>query len=567
MKNKILLEELTRIQGLMGKSLINEQWTAIAKTITNLGDNFAELAARYSDDLAKLAKASTDDEAIKILAKLSNAERKFADEIIPRVMQSLPDDVTEEIGSIISGAEQQLKSGVNRQTVNAMIEKRLSAVKTQFDEIKTIIRKNINDSLDGYKPPKPKPPTPEPVVDATLKQRLKNVFEAWDEIVPGSLSVKDKLLLNDTWFRGLRAKINYVLNSVMNSSQALEQKSLEKIVSLLKRASNLAENAEDKKIIWKAIDSEIEALRKNQDFAKDKVYKIIEDEIGKKLGSSKGYEFVNKLKANDPLGEKAQSYWKYLMDESYLGKMFPNVGKTGEKLTGVKNFAHRTAMMLTTGNLRKVGEVFNEFILKHGPIKGFAAYYAWLYVIHRTFWPTVLGFLDTLYYGFVRETGDEDYGNFFDTYGHFIKERFYDMFTQWEQVFDREAGKNIPKREFSWLKSLSAIDWLWDDLLSIGDWHVAGGTQRVFRDLENRGRQAAENAGIEVRNLQDNLIGYKDEMTSFVDFGIDSGYTPEETESFSYDQTSKLYKTSDGREYKFVKSQNSENGTFEKNTP
>ena len=34
MKNKILLEELTRIQGLMGKSLINEQWTAIAKTIT-----------------------------------------------------------------------------------------------------------------------------------------------------------------------------------------------------------------------------------------------------------------------------------------------------------------------------------------------------------------------------------------------------------------------------------------------------------------------------------------------------------------------------------------------------
>ena len=131
MKNKILLEELTRIQGLMGKSLINEQWTAIAKTITSLGDNFAELASKYSDDLAKLAKASTDDEAIKILAKLSNSERQFADEIIPRVMQSLPDDVTNEISSIIKGAEEQLKKGVPRVTVDKLVEKRLSAIKTQ----------------------------------------------------------------------------------------------------------------------------------------------------------------------------------------------------------------------------------------------------------------------------------------------------------------------------------------------------------------------------------------------------------------------------------------------------
>lgn len=565
MKTKILLEELTRIQGLMGKSLINEQWTAIAKTITNLGDNFTELAAKYSDDLAKLAKASTDDEAIKILAKLSNAERKFADEIIPRVMQSLPDDVTEEIGSIISGAEQQLKAGVSREIVDKMVEKRLNAIKTQFDEIKSIIKKNVDDSLDGYKPPKPEPVISEPEVDAKLKQRLKNVFEAWDEIAPGSLSVKDKLLLNDLWFRGLRAKINYVLNGIMNNFKAQEQKSIEKIVSLLKKASNLADDAQDKKILWRTIDSEIEALRKNQDFAKDKIYKILEDEIGKKLGSSKGYEFVNKLKANDPLGEKAQSYWKYLMDESYIGKMFPNVGKTGEKLSWLKNIVNRTLMTMTTGNPRKLQEIFNEFIIKHGPVKGLSAWYLKMYLIHRTFWPTFLGTIDMMLYPFVKETGDPDIGNWWELEKHFVKERFYDMFTEWQMKFDQTLGKEIPKREFDWLKSLKAIDWLWDDLSKSLDWHVAGGTTRLFRDLENRGRQAAEDAGLEVTNVGEGFLNYKNEMPSFVDFGIDSGYTPEETESFSQDPVTKIYKTSDGREYKFVKKENSDYGTFEPN--
>jgi uncharacterized coiled-coil DUF342 family protein len=567
MKNKILLEEISRIQGLMGKTLINEQWTTIAKIITNLGDEFAELTAKYADDFTKLANAATDEEAIKILAKLSNAERRFADEIIPHVMKALPDDVTKEIASIINGAEQQLKAGVSRKTVDAMVEKRLSAIKTQFDEIRTIIRKDINDSLDGYKPPTPKPPTPEPVVDTTLKEKMKKTFESWDEIAPGSLSVKDKLLLNDLWFRGLRAKINYILNGIMNNFKAGEQKSIEKIVSLLKKASSLEENFADKKIIWKTIDSEIEALRKNEDFAKEQVYKVISDEVDKKLGSGKGYKFVEKLKANDPLGEKAQSYWKYLMDETYIGKMFTGPSKSGGWGNWFKNFANRTFMTLTTGNPRKLQEIYKEFIVTYGPVKGFLSWYLWMWAVHRTFWPAFLGTLDMLYYGWVKETGDEDFGNWWETEKHFVKERFYDMFSKWQMQFDQTLGKEIPKREFDWLKSVSAIDWLWDDISSGLDWHVAGGTRRLFRDLEARGREAAENVGIDTNNVTAPILGYKNEMPSFVDFGIEAGYTPEETEKFSYDQIRKVYITNDGREFKFVKSPNSEYGTFEKNTP
>lgn len=141
MKNKILLEEIFRIQSLMGKTPINEQWTAIAKMMTNLGDDFAELTAKYADDFVKLANASTDEEAIKILAKLSNSERKFADNIIPHVMSALPDNLSKEISDIIKSAQEQLSKGVSRETVDKLVQKRISAFTSQFDGVKSIIKK------------------------------------------------------------------------------------------------------------------------------------------------------------------------------------------------------------------------------------------------------------------------------------------------------------------------------------------------------------------------------------------------------------------------------------------
>lgn len=570
MKNKILLEEISRIQELIGKPLLTEQWTAIAKAISTMSDEFAELVAKYADDFAKLAKATSDDEAIKVLAKLSNAERKFADEIIPRVMEALPDAVKKEVSSITQMAETQLKGGVPRERVNKMVEKRLAAIEVQFDGVKDVMRKNIKDVLDGHvfptpKPPLPEPPTPGPI-DQTLKQKIKNTFAAWDEIVPGGISIKDKLLLNDLWFRGLRAKINYILNGLMNKIAAGEQKSLEKIVSLLKQASNLAENAEDKKIIWKTIDSEIEALRKNEDFTKDVVYKTISDELDKKLGSGKGYEFVNKLKANDPMGEKAQSYFKHLMDETYVGKMF---SKAKSKSDWWQNFAERTAMTLTTGNPRKLSEIFQEFIYKYGPVKGFGVWYLYMWAIHRTFIPAFLAFLDTLYVGFVEQTGDKSYDGFWSAYGHFIKERFYDMFSKWQLSFDEVAKKQVPKREFSFIKSVNAIDWLWDDVKNIADWHVAGNTRKLLDKLLDRGKQEAERVGINTQNVAGGFLGYKNNLNSFIDFGHDAGYTVEETDSFSYDPNTKIGITSDNRKYQFTPDSGKENeqdptGSFQK---
>jgi hypothetical protein len=566
MKNKILLEEISRIQELMGKPLINEQWTTIAKLVTNLGDEFAELTAKYADDFTKLANATTDEEAIKILAKLSNAERKFADEIIPHVMKALPDDVTTEIGSIISGAEQQLKAGVNRQIVNNMVEKRLSAIKTQFDEIKTIIRKNINDSLDGYKPPTPKPPTPEPPVDNTLKAKMKKTFEAWDELAPGTLSSKDYVLLNDLWFRGLRAKINFLLNNLMNQFKGGTEKSMEKIVGLIKRISQAGEDFEEKKIIFKALDSEIEALRKNEDFAKEQVYKVISDEVDKKLGMGKGYKLVEKLKANDPLSEKAQSYWSHLIDDTYIGKMFPSFKKTGEKLSGVKNFIHRSVMTITTGNFRKTGEVFEDFFRKYGAIKGAFRWYFGLWFIHRTIWPALIATVDTFYTQALIEDPNLKFEDWWSAYRYYVKERVLDMFTEVKPIYDAEAKKYVPSadREFSWQQTLKAFTWMWDDISSGFDWHVSGGTRRLFQRLENRVREEAENAENTVReNVPQMFGGYKDELPSFVDYQIDATYTPEEADQATYDEVNKIYTTFDGKKYKFIIGSDGK-GTFTK---
>jgi hypothetical protein len=566
MKNKILLEELTRIQGLMGKSLINEQWTAIAKTITSLGDNFAELASKYSDDLAKLAKASTDDEAIKILAKLSNSERKFADEIIPRVMQSLPDDVTNEISSIIRGAEEQLKKGVSRETVDKLVEKRLSAIKTQFDEIKNIIKKNVDDSLDGYKPPKPTPAPPSPNPnDLELTERLSKLFDEWENIVPGGLTVKDRALLTKNFpWRSFRAKVNYLVNNLVNQRKALEEKSLEKIVSLVKKQQALKLKGEESDLIYRTIDAELEALRKNSDYSKEILYNTLSKEIDNTLGAGKGYSFVNKLKANDAMSENAQRYWRYLVDESYLGKIFTRPRYKDGRINWAdwtRNFGERTLSILTTGNPRRISEIFNEFYKEKGIVGGTLYWLSWMKLIQLTVWPAFLGFVDVMYYGFQKEGGDKSFKEWWELYKNVVWERFLDgFFKDYQAEFDNEAKKYIKgDREWSLIRTLNPFEFFWDDVSRGLDWHVGGGTQRFLNNLYKRG----ENLVTDAEDGIQTALGYENKKDSFIDFGVTAGYSVEELEKFQYDETTQEGVTSDGKKFKLTEDPNTKLKTFQ----
>lgn len=559
MKSKLLSEEIIRIRELMGQKLINEQWAAIAKFITSNTDEFAELVSKYADDFTKLAKeAITDSEAIEILAKLANAERKFADVILPQVMKNLPDDVSKEIGQIIAFAEDQIKKGVPKDVVTGLVEKRVKAIQTPFEGVRTIIKKNIDDTLSGYKPPSPKPPVPD--VDDTLKQQMRDTFANWDELAPGKLSTKDKILLNDFWFRGLRAKINYLLNNLMNTIPGQTQKSLDKIVSLIKEQARLGEDFAAKQEIYKAIDAEIEALRKNEDFVKEKVYGVIRQEVDKKLGFGRGYDLTAELKKNDALSPDAQSYWSHLINDTYIGKMLPSFKKSGEKLSGVKDFVHRTIMTVTTGNPRKVGEVFDDFFRKYGTVKGFFRWYAFLWVVHRTIWPAFLSLVDTLFVQAFSEDPNLKFDTWWAANRYFFKERFLDMFAPVVEEFNAATGKyeKTGERKLDFT-ALQAFQWFWDEIDGGLNWHVAGGSKRFFEKMYETGKQKFEN--VEVPNVENPFSSYKDKPESFVDFLIDGGYFPEDAEKATQDPTTKYYLTPDGKyKYKF------ENGTFERVT-
>ena len=574
----MLLEEILRIQELMGKNLITEQtiWSALTKIVRDFADNTASLSSKYADDFTRLATAKTDEEAISILAKLANAEKQFSDIILPEVMSSLSDEVRTELGQIIKMAEDQLAGGTPRAVVDDLVEKRLKAINSPFEGVRDILRKRVKDSLDSVgttpKPPNPNDPVPPPNPNDTgIITSLKNTFKEWDTIVPGGLSVKDKLLLGQHFaWRSLRVKLNYVLNNLLNTTLAGKQASLNKIASLIKKQQQLGLNAEESVLIYRTIDAELEALRKNENFVKEKLYDTLKDELDKVLGAGRGYEFVQKLKANDAMSPDAPTYWKYLMDETYLGKIFTAPrGKDGKIIWNqwVRNFLERTAMTLTTGNPRKIGEIFDEFIKVYGVAWGTAAWAAWMKVISLTIWPAFLGFVDMAYYGFKNAGGVEDFGGWWNLYKDMVWERFKDSFyDDYVEKYNEELKKNVGERKFNLFKAVNPFTFFWDDISRGLDWHVAGGTRKFLDDMNRRGQESLRNAGVPIDGNQvSQLISYKNNLQSFQDFGEAAGYTLEELEKFTYDESTMQGTTSDGRVFQLKEEENPTTGTKFKN--
>jgi hypothetical protein len=158
------------------------------------------------------------------------------------------------------------------------------------------------------------------------------------------------------------------------------------------------------------------------------------------------------------------------------------------------------------------------------------------------------------------------FDSWWDAYRYYVKERVLDMFTKLKPVWDEQAKKYIPSkdREFSWQQTLKAFTWMWDEIDSGLDWHVAGGTRKLFQNLEDRTRQEIERTGERIQeNIPQIFGGYKDELPSFVDYQIDATYTPEEAEQAKYDEVNKIYTTFDGKKYKYILGSDGK-GTFTK---
>lgn len=565
--NSNIITEILRIQELMGKKTINEQWTAIAKTIPKLGDEFTDLLNKYADDILRLTNVTTDDEALKILAKLANSERKFADKILPEIVKNIPDDVSKEIGKIIEVFQDQLNKGVDRTAVNKLVQKRIDAIKTPFKGLKELLKKQVNDALDGHviKPPKDINVNVQNLNDL---EYIKKTFAEWDRLAPGVLSTTDKLALNDLFFRGLRAKLRYVSKNILNNSEKIRKNSIENIVSLLKKQSNSLDAGKSNVMVDKVISVELEALRKDEDFAINEYLRVLEQELGKKIGTGKAYRMIESIKSKNPLSEDAQSFWRYLMDDYWVGNILPTIGKESTKKYQVlANFVQRTFMSLTIGTPIKINEIFKYFLKRYGTVKGVAVWYAFMWAAHRTIWPAFLSLLSTIYVGWPKMFGgpDEefkDYGGFIRTYGHFLKERFYDQFTNFVQEFDKEGRKiGIPERELDIIKSINAFEWLWDSFENGLDWWVKGESNQVLSKIVDKGAQEYEEKYETVTGKVDSMknkiqdldfLHFQNNLESFQDFGNQAGYKPEEQMEFQYDPINKVGITNDGRKYIWI---------------
>lgn len=506
---KILLTEVDRINELMGNNkLLNEQWIpALVKSFSRFIDDATKkgwnIGKAIEPELEALAKAASDEEAVKILSTISNKSKEFADKILPVVMNSLSQNVKTQIENILNFAKKEMDSGKSMSEVSDIINKQVdNTIVTEFKGVKDLIKQQIKDDISSYRP------NVNPLVntgDKTLRTKLNDAFKEWEKIVPGELTTKDRVLLTDDfWFRSARARFNQLFNAAFKK----EEESLKRITELLKKGVDNLDNAKQRNVLYKSIDMEIENLRKDDAFNKDLAYDLLQEELSKKIGY-KASKFVDDLRKNQSLSDEYPSWMYSFLNDSYVGKMrkFPkNPDGSRNWAKYISNFMERTLMTLLTGNPRKLNEISQEFIYAYGKsaLKGFGKYYLWMQIVHRTVFPVLLGLVDWAWYGWKNEGKGEDYGEFLSTWGHFIKERFKDTFIAYDKVFEESSGMdkyelNILK---SILKTINPWELLFIDLKNFADWHTEGGARRAWQQFVDNNEKLIQ-SNEELKKLRD----------------------------------------------------------------
>jgi hypothetical protein len=490
---KTLSEEVYRMRVLMETRLINEQWKAIADVLISLGDELGDLVGRFSDDFQKLRTAVTDEDAIKILADLAKKDERFANEIIPRVYDAMPSGALDEINKVKDKFIKMKQEFPKTVIDDDVIEDSIRAIDTgNFPGLRKLIINDIKDAINGVVRGTPTPkPDPSPVVDSKkIIDQMESVFKRWDSISPGTLSIKDKaLLVNETVFRGLRAKLNWLINNLMNSRQNQLLKSEEKIVGLLKQvADSYLRDAKPSPELFKVIDAEIDALRGQKELDKTVVYDLIRKEIDKVVPGFKGSTIVGKLKEHDALGENAKSYFQELIDEKLLKDIVgeENLIKGKNKINTYINWTQRILIYLSTGYITELPKLFNTYIRKHGAIKGIGWMYFYFWTLSKFFYPAVFALWDWMKNGI---TGDENFEDTESALWEFYKRELNDAFGVFRDDFMEVFGYQIPAPVATAITTLNPFTWMWDDVKEGLDWFTKGGLRTLLQKLWNGTRE------------------------------------------------------------------------------
>jgi hypothetical protein len=156
-------------------------------------------------------------------------------------------------------------------------------------------------------------------------------------------------------------------------------------------------------------------------------------------------------------------------------------------------------MFLTTGQLRKIEEINQQFFKTYGPATGLVYGYLYFQFMSKVIYPLYFSIFDTFYYGFTRETPAEEQNG--ETWRLFIsnfEDNFFNAFQSVEREFEAQTGQYVDKQEFDFWKSVNPFSNFWDDLENGFDYVTAGRLQERRRELEDETRQRFEDAGMRV---------------------------------------------------------------------
>lgn len=514
MKNrKTLHEEISRMRVLMEVQLLTEsRYKAIADVLLSLGDELAELFAKHSDEFLRLRNAKTDVEAVEVLSELVTLEKRFADEIIPRIFGVLDDSYQAEITAVTNRLTDFKKN--NLRIDDEIIDDQLRALKGLFEQwpgIDKIIKKQIKDVLDGV-PRNPITPPPKNVPDDKLMKDLRDTFKKWDEIAPGVLSIADKKLMGLGAFRGLRAKLKYTITNLLNMFKGQRAQSMERIVGYLKEAADkLINEAESPAELYRLIDTEIEALRKNENLVKQEIYNLIQREVNKATGTDKGLDIVQALKANDALGKNAESYFKSLLDDSTLiqdisdafqwvpGSIFSK-DKLVSFTTGWAQLLQRVFSTVTIGYQTSIREIFNKFFLRYGVPKGAWWLYVYFQGVAKIVWPVIFTAMEYVKNSLI--TQEIPFEETEEALAYFYEQEFKKAMGIYTDEFIKIHGKELPIPVVDVLKALNPFTNIWQKLIDETDYWI---TQGGIRDLSIETAQNAGDQAVQYRRQLDSL--------------------------------------------------------------
>jgi hypothetical protein len=342
--------------------------------------------------------------------------------------------------------------------------------------------------MNGYKPT---PIIPVNVTPGSASEQLRAVLKTWDQIKPGTLTVSDKLAMNDFWFRGLRAKLKvFIDNLVLN-----REKTYQRIASLLKAAAESTDNFSGYSQLMRTINSEIESLKGEPDFLKEGILKIISREINVATGSDKGTEIVDLLRKNDPYSKDAQSYYRYLLDDTDISLLKPPLDAEWWM-----NLVNRIFTMFTTGMFKTTKGLYREYIAKYGSKKGLWKLFLWLQAMNKIFWPAVFAFFD---WGKTALFGTKDEG-FNETLLSHFKQRLEEAFDiYWEGWFNLDEVKTDPA--VAAVSTIWPFDWWWDGIWGGLESLTIEGFINKIRNMTDEAVQRINTGNEELPSIEDEI--------------------------------------------------------------